>query len=359
MPEKTARGGINACEPPFIDELKRLGMDVREEIYSFNNDEKTSVFKRAKQVVKIASRFRKILREGAFDVLHINTDFTLNPLLRDSFTLFFIGKTRTKIFLKFHGSNAGLAKNKNFLTRFLIRFVVKKVGGIGILSSEEKRNFVNAGFDENKFFVVKNALLGLPEDKPVRDFSVSKERPLSLLFVSRLIPAKGLIETIQAVKILHEKGLSINLEVLGDGPTLPVAKDLVETLEITEIINFHGHQPEKTVQEFYLKCDLLVFPTYHNEGFPMVLFNALGFGLPVITTKIRAAADYLQEPENCLFCEPRDAVNVAEKIVELLQNNSLRRQMSENNFNLASEFTAEKIAPEYLEIYKRIGRQNP
>ena len=86
----------------------------------------------------------------------------------------------------------------------------------------------------------------------------------------------------------------------------------------------------------------------------MVIFNALQFGLPVITTKIRAAADYLKEGENCLFCEAKNPESVASKIAETLQNNDLREKMRENNRALANSFTAEKVAPEYLEIYQKL-----
>ena len=46
----------------------------------------------------------------------------------------------------------------------------------------------------------------------------------------------------------------------------------------------------------------------------MVIFNAAAAGLPIITTRIRAAADYLKEPDNCLWVEPRSPDLLAGKI---------------------------------------------
>ena len=244
----------------------------------------------------------------------------------------------------------------NFGLRFLIRYLIENADGIGVLSAEEKRGFINFGFAEDKFFVVKNALIILsPKSFPqVENFSPDKS--FRLLFVSRLIPTKGLLETIRAVSILRDKGFDVFLDVSGDGETRPIAENLAKTLKISEFVKFHGHISEENVRKFYRESDVLVFPTFHIEGFPMVIFNALQFGLPIVTTKIRAAADYLRDGENVLFCEPKNAQSVAEKIAELIQNKDLREAISKNNRVLASEFTAEKIAPEYLEIYRKILR---
>lgn len=354
MPEKTARGGINACEPPFLRELENLGIKVREEIYTFDNDAKISIFQRVKQVWKTAQKFHQILREEDFDLLHLNTSFETKAILRDAFSLFWLKKRRAKIFLKFHGSDVDLLKKANFALWILIRSLIKNSDGIGLLSSEEKRGFVDAGFAEDKFFVVKNALTDLAQKSFPQVENFSAKNNFRLLFVSRLIPTKGLLETIRAVSILREKGFAVVLDVLGDGETRPLAEDLAKSLEISEFVNFHGHISEEKVQEFYRAGGLLVFPTFHIEGFPMVIFNALQFGLPIVTTRIRAAADYLIEGENCLFCEAQNPESVAQKITEILQNNELREQMGENNRALAREFTAEKIAPEYLEIYQKL-----
>jgi len=355
MPEKTARGGINACEPPFLRELENLGVRVREEIYTFDNDAKIAVLQRISQVWQTALKFRRILqREEQFDLIHINTSFETKAILRDAFSLFWLKKQSAKIFLKFHGSDVDLLKSANFALRVLIRSLIKNADGIGLLSSEEKRGFVDSGFAEDKFFVVKNALTIFPQKSFPQVENFFEEKPFRLLFVSRLIPTKGLLETISAIAILREKGFEIVLDVLGDGETRLPAEDLANALEISGFVNFHGHISEETVQEFYRKSDLLVFPTFHIEGFPMVIFNALQFGLPVVTTRIRAAADYLKEGENALFCAAKNPQSVAEKIAEILQNKDLRERMSKNNRALASEFTAEKIAPEYLEIYRRL-----
>jgi glycosyltransferase involved in cell wall biosynthesis len=76
--------------------------------------------------------------------------------------------------------------------------------------------------------------------------------------------------------------------------------------------------------------------------------------LPIITTRIRAAADYLAEPENCLWVKPRSPGQLAEAIHTLIVREDERKKMSANNKLLAARFSAEIVTREYLESYRRV-----
>lgn len=350
IPEKTAKGGVNACEPPFISAMQKIeNIETFEEIYVFDNRHNPNFFQRMKRVLQTAWKFRKLLKTEKFDVVHLNTAFDFKAILRDFITLNFTKNSGAKIFLKMHGSEAKLLQETNFLKRFLWQKTLQMSDGIGVLSSEEKQNFIEANVFDTKNFVVKNTVE--QTENFVRNFD---QKPFRLLFVSRLIFTKGLLETIKATQILKANGFDILLDVLGDGEMLNMAKAEVKATQAESFINFHGHISEEKVKEFYRNSDILVFPTFHEEGFPMVIFNALSYGLPIVTTEIRAARDYLGSGENCLFCEAKNAENVAEKIESLINNENLRRKISENNFSLAKEFSAEKIAQEYHEIYRKL-----
>jgi len=99
---------------------------------------------------------------------------------------------------------------------------------------------------------------------------------------------------------------------------------------------------------------MLLFPTYHYEGFPMVVFHAAAAGLPIITTRIRAAADYLRETDNCLWVAPQQPGELAEKIVLLLRNQKLSAQMTDNNTRLAKQFSAPIVTREYVEAFSKL-----
>jgi glycosyltransferase involved in cell wall biosynthesis len=360
MPDPDSLGGPAACEPPFVAELRRLGLGVSEEIYVYGEKIKpTGITRRVKRVLRIAFRLRRKLKSGSFELLHLNSSFDTRALLRDFVTLKILGRARTKVFMKFHGSNAELLGAPNPILRALVRGVLSRADGIGLLSTEEKENFVRAGWDNRKIFVVPNVV----EPNPVQtngDFNSQYNLPdrlPTLLFIARFIPDKGLLEVIRACGLLRRQGVECALLCVGDGPARAAGEVETDKLGLREHVHFLGLVPEKKTAQFYENCTMLVFPTYHYEGFPMSIFYAVAAGLPIITTRIRAAADYLAEPDNCFWVEPRDPVMLAEKIAALLGNAEARNRMSNANKQLARQFTAEVVTQKYLQAYRDVVAQ--
>ena len=355
MPEEGAQGGPAACEPLFIDELRRSGHEVEEEVYVYAKVN-VGFGSRAERVLKTARLFRRRLRQTDFDLVHINTSFDTKALMRDAAIVPRLRVKQTKVFLKFHGSDGGLLKRSNPALAAVIRRVLSHADGIGVLSSEERENFLRAGVPENKIFVVKNVVerntgRRNPEFLTQRDLPV--DRPL-LLFIGRFISAKGLLDVIMACGLLRDAGQNFLLLCVGDGPHRAEAEALAAKLQLQPWVRFFGYIPEQETRQFYANSDLLLFPTYHIEGFPMVIFNAAANGMPIITTRIRAAADYLSEPENCFWVEPKNPEMLARQIQQLMENPELRSSMASQNRKLAEEFNAEVVTPEYLTIYRKL-----
>ncbi|MGH9881892.1 MAG: glycosyltransferase family 4 protein [Pyrinomonadaceae bacterium] len=354
-PDPDSLGGPAACEPPFVAELRRLGVSVEEVTYVYGEKlTPTPITRRMKRVLTTAFHLKQKLKSASFELLHLNTSFDARALLRDIVTLTVIGRRSTKIFVKFHGSNAELLGTSHPILRVLVRRLLSRVDGIGVLSTEEKKNFVRAGWDNRKIFVVPNVV----ERNPVQtngNFNSRyhlREGSPTLLFIARFIPAKGLLDVIRACGLLREQSVECALLCVGDGPARAAAELETDRLGLRERIKFLGQISEEKTAEFYANCTMLVFPTYHYEGFPMSVFYAAAAGLPIITTRIRATADYLGEPENCFWVEPRNPAMLAEKIAALLGSMETRNRMSEANKELAHQFSAELVTQKYLQVYQ-------
>lgn len=358
MPSNDSWGGPVSSEPPFADALRKLGETVTEEVYVYGDKAKpTPVLERIRRVLSTAFRFRKLLKHNDFDIIHFNTAFDLKTILRDSVSLFLM-KPKGKILFKLHGSEAEKFTETNFVLRFLINYLKRKVDAFGVHTSEEKANFLQLDFDEKKFFYVKNAVT--IHENVADNFSRQIKEPeevFKFLFVSRFIPAKGLLETIQACKRVREQGFKFVLHCVGDGEVRVEAEREVERLKLQDVVKFTGYIAEDEVTKYFYNSDLFIFPTRHTEGFPNVLFKSVAVGMSVITTKIRASADYLIENENCLF-STQEPQNIAEKIIELLENKQLRQSMSENNIKFGKTLLPEAIAKEFVEIYKEVLAAN-
>ena len=339
--------------------MRKLNPDAAEAVYVFGDKEKPTPFlTRIRRVVQTAFHFRRILKKQTFDIVHLNTAFDLKTILRDSFSLFVMNPRRAKVFMKLHGSEAQDFRETNFIVRFLIRYIGKKTDGFGIHTSDELENFKALGFDESKFYFVKNAVT-IHENLPA-DFDrkhKQKDQIFDLLFAARFVPKKCLIETIEACKIIKDRGCKFILYCIGDGETRNTAEDLVEKYALENEVIFTGYIPEQKVSAHFFERDILLFPTGYGEGFPNVFFKAVAVGMPIVSTKFRAARDFLEEEKNYLACttEPE---SIAEKIIELIENKSLREQMSKNNFEFGKSLLPENIANECLDIYAKMLTKN-
>ncbi|MDQ6652306.1 MAG: glycosyltransferase family 4 protein [Acidobacteriota bacterium] len=357
MPASDSLGGPAACEPPFIEELRKMGVQVAEETYVYGDKLTKMTFSgRSKRVLGAIGRLRRHAKSEELDLIHLNTSFDSRALLRDALAVSILSASHLPIFLKFHGSDPNLLLSKNIELRILQKRLFSRAAGIGVLSSEEKQNFIKAGLPENKVFLVKNAVCAgtaAVDSKFRQSLNVAAATPL-LLFIARLIPAKGLFDVVKACGILRNLSFDFRLLCVGDGPERADAEALVARHHLQSWVRFFGYIPERETRKFYANSTMLLFPTYHIEGFPMVIFNAAANGLPIITTRIRAAADYLREPDNCYWVEAKNPEMLAEKIIKLINDTELRSAMGLKNRALAQRFSANTVAPEYVSIYRQL-----
>ncbi|HEX9006263.1 MAG TPA: glycosyltransferase family 4 protein [Bacteroidota bacterium] len=357
MPRPGIPGGPQGHLPYLVHGLRGRGLEVREELYG-NPDGRRSFVGRAGFVLDTARRLRAAMHEAAregrrFDVVHLNTAFDRNALLRDVTVVSALKRSGERIVLKFHGSDAALAATRDPLLHRLIRRLITRVDAFGVLSSEERNTLLAAGFPPENVRVVKNILrpdLYLPDPDFRRKEGLPGQKPV-ILFAARFLREKGILDVIEACALLQTRHEPFILIAAGDGPLRQEVEAAVRERGLADVVRLTGQIPEERMRALYANATVLAFPTYHQEGFPMVVFQSVAAGLPVITTRIRAAADYLNEPENCLWVEPRNPRQLADRLEFLLRHPAERKNMSQCNRNLAFRFKEDVVTEEYVRLY--------
>lgn len=358
MPAAGSWGGPIYCEPPFVEALRRLEVEVDEEVSVYGGHAGPVPFlSRVRRVFDAAGRIRRRLSEKHYDLIFLNTSLDARSLMRDLVVLRAIrSATSVPVFLKMHGSDADFLKTP--VWRRPQQYLFKTVDAFGVLSSEERMNFINAGCPPKKLIVVKNAFEtdAEPTDIDVREeYAIPVDTPI-LLFSSRLIPAKGLADVLHACALLRQDGRELVLICVGDGAERSRAEQMALDLGLNDTVKFTGYISESEASAFHSQSDVFVFPTFHNEGFPLVIMKALSAGTPIITTRIRGMADHLSAPDNCLWVDPRSPRDLAEKIKRLLDDRELQAAMARENPVLAKKFGPDLVAGEYLSIFNDLLR---
>ena len=357
IPNPDARGGSLSSEPYLLEYLQsRENTKVTTIVYG-SNGELIPFWCRILGTVKTCREMLRLAGRENYDIIHINTAYNVNGLLRDVFivlTLRFIG-IKAKLFLKFHGCDVTLL-SKKLSWKLITLLLLRNVNGVGYLSKEEKNNFLVAypGL-EDKFYIVKNVVNSTRFEikSDYRERHMISLQKTVFLFIARFIEGKGILEVIKAFSSVKKKFTDTHLLLVGDGAMMKTAIKLVATLELEVDITFTGYVEEIDTPEIYLGSDVLVFPTV-TEGFSMTIFNSAAAGLSIITSRIRAAADYLNEPDNCLWVEPKDCNMLIEKMIYLLNRPPLAKKMAINNRTLSKQFSSDRVGSELLDIYSKI-----
>jgi len=359
MPDKDSLGGPIYCEPPFVAALRASGAEVDEETYVYGDGaNQTPLLKRIRRVLDAAKRLRRRTSETQYDIIHLNTSIDEKCIVRDLVTFAFL-PAKVPVYLKMHGSIAGFLATKNPAWHWAMRRLFARAAGIGVLSSEERENFIRAGCPPETLSLAKLAVdadIFRPDPGFRTRHDVGPDTPV-LLYSARFVETKGLLDVIAACGELKKAGREFALFCLGGGPVRAKAESLAAELAIAESVRFFGYIPESDTAAFHANCTAFVFPTYHDEGLPIVILKSIAAGLPIITTRIRGAADYMTDPENCLWTEPHNPAALAARITELFDNPDLRQKMSANNRRLATQFTPKTVAKDYIELYKSLLRE--
>jgi len=179
---------------------------------------------------------------------------------------------------------------------------------------------------------------------------------LTLLSVARLIEEKGLVVLLKACKILQERGCLFHCHIIG-GPEFPTYTDYYLTLKklhkvlgLQDCVTFLGALPFAEVMRHYRTADIFVLPCVvakdgGRDVSPNSLIEAMAMELPVISTTISALPEIVEDGVSGLLFPSHDAPALAEAVVRLAGDSSLRRRLGKHarekvdrQFNIANNF---------------------
>ena len=157
-----------------------------------------------------------------------------------------------------------------------------------------------------------------------------------VLFLGRLGKRKGTYDLLSAIKKIDSKlNTDICFYLCGDGEVEEVQKKIVE-LGLSHRIKHVGWMEKAEKDALYPNIMLNVLPSY-NEGLPMSILETMAFGIPNISTKIASIPEVLKDGENGYLIEPGDVDGLANRLLELCSNATLRSEFSNKGYTFVCE----------------------
>lgn len=179
--------------------------------------------------------------------------------------------------------------------------------------------------------------------------------PVTVMFPARILGDKGVLEFVDAARILKAQGMDARFVLVGrtdpDNPT-DVGEAGIRAWEREGVVEWQGFSRDMaaTLNQAHIVC----MPSY-REGLPRVLIEAIACGRPVVTADVPGCREVVRDGENGLLVPVRDARATAEALGSLIANPALRRHFGERARAIAEdEFSVEHFVALSLEAYRRV-----
>jgi glycosyltransferase involved in cell wall biosynthesis len=176
-----------------------------------------------------------------------------------------------------------------------------------------------------------------------------------LFYPAALWEHKNHIRLLRAIALIREQyGLSIPLVLVGaKRSSYDSVMRAVQELGLSDLVHFKGYVPDEHIGYLYRQATALVMPTLF-ESVSLPIWEAFMFGTPVIASNVCALPEQVGNA-GVLF-DPFDESDIANKVLLVWKDGSLRKQLVQNGFARVKELTIENYANRWQKLFESIGR---
>ena len=304
--------------------------------------------------------FRRTVKQVQPRVIHLNPSMNLKSYIRDGLFAWQAKQMRVPLLIFWHGWDKDFESvvEKKYLSFFRRTFGLAK--GHIVLASEFKQKLRDWGVTAPIYRETTNV-----DDSLIAGFNVlqkwSEPAPkidtVHILFLARLERAKGVFETVQAIKLLLARKLPVALTIAGEGVIRTELEEYVKSLELTsEHIRFTGDIRGADKIRAFAEHHIYCFPTFYGEGMPTSVLEAMAFGMPVVTRPVGGLTDIFEDGRMGRLVKGKKPEEIADCLEQLIRDRDKMKRIGLYNAAYAKEhFMASKVAKRLLNIYDKMA----
>jgi len=294
----------------------------------------------------IQARISRIIEEIKPDIIHLHG--AENPYY-SSGILPLIGKYPILLTIQ------GFARNSVIKTRQIkqcMKFeeeIIKKIENIGVRTTEMREIALSLNPGATLHF----------HNYPVTIPKVVKQNKskYDIIFFARVCKDKGIEDLLKAVALLKKDKKDISLHIIGSISKFykPHLNRLIKSLSLEPnvvMVGFMQNQPD--IFKYAIDAEISVLPTYHDI-IPGTIIESMFMKLPVVAYAIGGIPELNSKVETILLVEKQNIPQLAEKIMQLLNNEVLRKTLSEVAYSYVNELVDNtKVVSDIKKAYNSI-----
>ena len=217
---------------------------------------------------------------------------------------------------------------------------LKQLDRFIVLTNEDRQNWTEL----DNVSVIPNFVTSVSIDKS--DCNMKR-----VIAVGRYSWQKGFDMLINAWKIVYKSHPEWLLDIYGDGDS-DTYQTIAVNLGLSSVVRCN--HAIRDINNEYIKSSIFVLSSRY-EGLPLVLIEAMGAGLPVVSFSCPCGPrDLIQEGFNGLLVENGNVNELATKIITLIEKDDLRCHMGLNAVSSAALYTREKIMRQWVKLFEEL-----
>jgi len=183
-----------------------------------------------------------------------------------------------------------------------------------------------------------------------QEFSFDKNN-IIIGTLTRLREEKGNEYLLRAMTRVIEKYPAARLLIAGDGPQKVWLEQLIKELHLEKHALLIGFRTD--ILDLLTLYDMVAIPSL-NEGFGLIMVEAMAMGKPVVATRVGGLVEIAGSKESALFVQPGNPQELADGIIALIKNPDLVKKMKDVGLQESKRFSIEKNVEKFEEIYLQL-----
>lgn len=295
------------------------------------NYTKKSIIGEVLRTLKIFIKTLSFSIKGKYDLVHVNTSCSKNGITRDKIILQILRFFKNKIILQCHCDIVYALSNER---SFKVFKNMLKLSDKCLVLNKGSKDFISEYYHTDAL-IVPNFISEEYEDAISPHKKISDEVK-TVLYVGHILVTKGCDIIIDAAKQYPQ----IQFRLVGH-----ISPKFSEIILPNNVVLL-GEKNRTQVNNEYKNADVLLFPT-HMEGFPLTIIEAMAYGLPIITTRVGAIPDILED-RGALYI-PVNSVQALIESIDKIRDKKSRIDMSSFNQQKVKKYLINNVLDELIE----------
>lgn len=211
--------------------------------------------------------------------------------------------------------------------------------------SQELTNFYLKYFKntKTKCMFIPHSLDYIPEEE-------SSLQGKNIISIGRLSKEKGFTDLIDVFKLVYEQNQDWKLNIIGDGNEKNAIREKIKQYSLEESIVLHGYKDKEYISNELMKSSIYAMPS-HEESFGLVLIEAQSFGVPCVAfDSAKGACEIIENEVNGYLIKNRSKEDMANKILNLIEDISLRESMGKRSRQNSYKYSKQTVAKQWFEF---------